>query len=492
MVLYFLKSILCLAILLVVYILFLEKEKMHRFNRWYLLSSIVFACIVPLISLKINTESLPVLQNNYFEAIGFSEKNNALPQAAVAQQEPVNYLAPALLVIYALVSFTLIIRFVRNIYLLLSNAAKNKIVFYGDAKLVLLKEKVASHSFLNYIFISEEDYKEQSIEEELITHELTHVKEKHSWDVIFIEVMQTIFWFNPMLFFYKKAIQLNHEYLADEAVIKTFEDVPAYQCLLLDKASCQCNTSLTSNFNYSVTKKRLVMMTKTTNQAKALLKKLSVIPILASAVFIFSSRSTAQETVKAKPQAAIVPSTKEGVSKQMFDEIGAIIDKHRGATKNGHKIIGLIPEDETNRIQTIYFQMTKEQQAAAPVAFIKRTLHKPAGRPTDAQFESWKDAAKYGVWINGKKVKNSELDKYTADDFGDYDVSNLNYTEKMKQDVMKSFNLTTMYEKQLNIATKEEADKSRIRDEASFKKNPYWMGFKMGTANGERLYPFVL
>jgi hypothetical protein len=104
-----------------------------------------------------------------------------------------------------------LIRFTRNIYLLLSNAAKNKIINYQRAKLVLLKEEVASYSFLNYIFISEADYSNKAIEEELITHELTHVREKHSWDVIFIELLQIFFWFNPLFIFYKKAIQLNHE-----------------------------------------------------------------------------------------------------------------------------------------------------------------------------------------------------------------------------------------------------------------------------------------
>jgi beta-lactamase regulating signal transducer with metallopeptidase domain len=86
-------------------------------------------------------------------------------------------------------------------------------------------------------------------------HEFTHVKEKHSRDVIFIELLQTIFWFNPMLIFYKKAIQLNHEYLADEAVVRVYDNVPAYQLLLLDKTAYDCNAYLTSNFNYSVTKK---------------------------------------------------------------------------------------------------------------------------------------------------------------------------------------------------------------------------------------------
>ena len=220
-------------------------------------------------------------------------------------------------------------------------------------------------------------------------------------------------------------------------------------------------------------------MTKTTNQTKMILKKLSVIPILASAVFIFSSRTQAQEKIAVKPTTAAVPFSQEGASQEWVNELNAIIDKHRTVTRNGHKIIGRLSEDETQRVQTIFLKMSKEQQNASPVVLMKRKPFKPSGQPTEAQFESWKNAAKYGVWINGKKVNNSALDKYTAADIGDYSVSNLNYTEEMKQNVMKSFNLTSMYEKQLDLMTKEETEKYIKSDAASFKNNPYWMGFSM-------------
>jgi beta-lactamase regulating signal transducer with metallopeptidase domain len=227
MITYLIRSILCLAILLLVYLLFLEKEKMHRFNRWYLLGSIVFACLIPLVRFEIKGQPLPVFQDTYFEIIDTATSITVSPAAAA--RENTQYTVPALLLIYGLITSLLLTRFCINIYRILSRAAKNKAVLYRGARLILLKDKVASHSFLNYIFISEEDYADQSLEKELITHELTHVKEKHSWDVIFIELLQSIFWFNPLFIFYKKAVQLNHEYLADDAVIKTYGDVPAYQ-----------------------------------------------------------------------------------------------------------------------------------------------------------------------------------------------------------------------------------------------------------------------
>jgi bla regulator protein BlaR1 len=471
MILYIFKSILCLAVLLLVYLVFLEKEKMHRFNRWYLLGSIVFACLVPLVSFEVKGQSLPILQDNYFEVI--TTGNSAATSPAVPIKENTNYLIPALLIIYGLITSLLLIRFITNIYRLLSRAATNKVIMYRGARLILLKEKIASHSFLNNIFISEEDYADHSIEEELITHELTHVREKHSWDVMFIELLQTIFWFNPLFLFYKKAIQLNHEYLADDAVIKTYENVPAYQYLLLEKASCNNQTYLTSNFNFSVTKKRLVMMTRTTNRARAILKKLAVLPLLACALFLFSSKIAValgipqdkpvtkhQGTPMAhpaylSPQDKKMPFTKEGISTQLMDEFNSIVNKYVYVNEKGLRNFkkGAITTTERNRLETIFKQMSREQQASTKIGFTKRMDPWAKITATDEQFEKWKDETKYGVWIDGKKVKNEELNKYKASDFSHYFASNLAYTEKMKKDVMKSFNLKVMYKVQLDLMT---------------------------------------
>jgi bla regulator protein BlaR1 len=483
MTIYLFKSILCLAILLLVYLLFLEKEKMHRFNRWYLLGSIVFACLVPLISFKISSESAPILPDTYFTIIDQTSSNNNNTQAAAAitQTETVNYLIPSLLIVYGLIVLILLIRFIRNIYLLISNATKNKKLTYRGANLVLLKEKVASHSFLNYIFISEEDYSNQAIEEELITHELTHVREKHSWDVIFIELLQIFFWFNPLFIFYKKAIQLNHEYLADDAVIKTYQNVPAYQYLLLEKVSLGSKTYLTSNFNYSVTKKRLVMMTRKFNPARTMLKKLLVLPALAVATFIFSSRIKAQNPpiVTTPSKAREVASTKDGVSQQLLNEFEAIIKKNMIKTKTRHDILANVMGTDRDRLESIFLQMSKAQQAEAKAVFEKRTPLTVKGKPTATQFESFKDPVKFGVWIDGKKVNNEVLNKYSADDFGNYHVSNLYYTDKMKADVMRDFNLTTMYEKQLDLTTKAIADQTMKNELATMKSRPNMLFYRI-------------
>ena len=142
------------------------------------------------------------------------------------------------------------------------------------------------------------DYENQKIEQELFTHELTHVTQKHTLDVLILELIQIVFWINPFFILLKKAVQLNHEFLADETVINQHKNTFQYQHLLLNKAAWKNEYYLASNLNYSLTKKRLKMMTKQSSQTKIWIKKLAVIPLLLAFIFLFAERLEAQEINK--------------------------------------------------------------------------------------------------------------------------------------------------------------------------------------------------
>ena len=151
----------------------------------------------------------------------------------------------------------------------------------------------------------------EKVEQELFTHELTHATQKHTLDVLLIEILQIIFWINPLFIFLKKAIQLNHEYLADETVITKHKNTFQYQHLLINKASWKNEYYLASNLNYLVTKKRLKMMTIQSSPTKILLKKLAVIPLLAGFIFLFAERVEAQEVIVEEKEVPIETITEE-------------------------------------------------------------------------------------------------------------------------------------------------------------------------------------
>ena len=312
---FLIKSSLCLITLFGVYTFFLEKEKMNVFNRVYLLVSLVIPFAIPFIKFESSHENLQ--QNLIPNTIQIIQG-----QAVVIQQSS-DYSALILWSLYTIISSLFIFRFGKNLLAIVLKIKSNPKKKIENSTLVLVKEKTLPHTFLNYIFINKEDYENRNVEEELYTHELTHARQKHTLDVLFIEILKTVFWFNPILIFYKKAIQLNHEFLADAKVVKSYNNVPFYQDLLLEKASWNSNFYLASNLNFLVTKKRLIMMTKTTSKSRALLTKLSVLPILAGLIFFSCSETDPKNDKTVEAKTAVVK-TEVPIVKEKVTEVQAL------------------------------------------------------------------------------------------------------------------------------------------------------------------------
>ncbi len=292
MIVYLIKSTLCLTVLLAVYFCILEKEKTYKFNRFYLLLGLIFSLLVPLIPISVyqEPEVLSLIPSQNETIIDQNAVSTSLVSVSKHQK---GYLTPIILSIYGIVVTYLLYRFIKNISIILLAAHRNKAVVYKGAKLILIQEAVISHTFLHYIFINEKAYKTKSIEKELLSHELTHVRQKHSIDILFIELLNIIFWFNPILIPYKKAIQLNHEFLADQEVLSIYNNVKEYQSLLLSKIGLISPIPLTNSFNYLITKKRLIMMTKKSNRTRVTCKQFFLLPLFATLVFLFSTKVTA-------------------------------------------------------------------------------------------------------------------------------------------------------------------------------------------------------
>jgi biopolymer transport protein ExbD len=265
---------------------------------------------------------------------------------------------------------------------------------------------------LSYIFINKDEYENDKIEEELFTHELTHVTQKHTLDVLIIEVLQAVFWINPLFILLKKAIQLNHEFLADETVINQHKNTTQYQHLLLNKAAWNNEYYLASNLNYSLTKKRLEMMTTQSSQTKIWLKKLAVVPLLTGFIFLFAETVEAQEIIEEEPIETIVEEvsneseklSESEIYKEYFHSKGHFIFKD----KNGKKI------------SKKYNELSKEEK--------KRMIPPPPLKskkkiPTQELIEKLKDGEKYAIWINEKVVKNEVLNNYKSSDFASHFVS---------------------------------------------------------------------
>ena len=398
---FLIKSGIAMAVLLVLYHLFLEREKMHLFNRFYLLAALVFSFAIPFIHIPIYADS-PIQS---FKATTEVSEIIVIPQVAYStapgtvHNPAVNYIPYFIWGIYSIITILLAIRFTINIWHFIRKSAINTKVPYKGSTLILIQEKILPHTFLNRIFINEDDYKSNAIEKDLYTHELIHVKQWHTLDIFFIEVLKTIFWFNALLYFYKKAIQLNHEFLADEGVIKT-SDTPEYQRLLLQKTSYSTTLPLASNLNFLLTKKRFTMMTKKTSKWKSFTLKLSIVPVITAVIMLLCIETVAKVTPTIKLQ--------ETIAKDSLTEK----DKKRDRYYAGVRII---IEDLRNNltIDNDYEKLSLDQKREY-LSYVPDPKEKKV--PSKKEFEDYKNKSKFAIWLDDKNIDNTVLNNYKNTD----------------------------------------------------------------------------
>ncbi len=447
MIIYLLKATICTVFFLFIYLVFLEKEKMHQFNRYYLLLSLVAAFLIPVITFEQQQiQAIPIAEDILFMDEVLPQVENQPTFKSSESSESYGFGISIYHLVYIAISAILFIRFVLFLLLLITKSMKNKTVGFSNSTLVLIEDKLVPHSFLNYIFINKFDFENGNIPKEILLHEKTHVNQLHSMDVLIVELLIIFFWFNPVLYLYRKAIQLNHEFLADEAVIQSSQNVHTYQSLLISSIKATNSIPFSSQFNFSITKKRFIMMTKTKSSVRIVSKQIATIPVILLIIYFFSNRIPVQAeklqkveiqvnnaTTDQKPDSLQqqtppfwAPATKEGATEKQMLEYEEIVNKYRTPGKRKWvDIRGKISTPERERLESIFLQMSREQQLKQNVIFIENMKPFPKINPTSEQFESWKDGKMYGVWIDGKRAENILLEKYDKNDFSHVFVSGL-------------------------------------------------------------------
>ncbi len=278
------KIILCSSILIGIYYLFLQREKMFRFNRFYLLLALVFSYAIPFV--KIN---LPAVSEQKKQLIFDEIPTQQLIQNAnqTSQFDWMNFI----FLIFGFVSILLISKAIISIKKIIS--LKGTDINYQNQKVKLVEKNLPPFSFWNKIYLNKSYFENQQIDNRIFLHEKTHIVQKHSLDILFLEILNVISWFNPALYFYKKAMTDNHEFLADESIIQQQNNVKDYQQLILSEILQTQNLKLTHQFNYNNTKKRFIMMTTKKSKFEKT-KKLFAVSAFAGLSILFVQKVYAQ------------------------------------------------------------------------------------------------------------------------------------------------------------------------------------------------------
>ncbi|MGL4581762.1 MAG: M56 family metallopeptidase [Flavobacterium sp.] len=287
MLLYLTKITLILFVSIIAYKLFLEDTKVHVYKRFYLLVTLIMALILPFIII----ESSIVFADQTFEQL------DDIVIAPITQVKTMSFNWTAILTVGYVIGVAVVAsKSVLEIVKIYKIKRQGSLIKFNGSKIVLSSQINSAFSFCNIIYLPLSE--ELSEENKILIHERTHIKQRHSIDVLFIELLKVAFWFHPLFYYYKTCIALNHEFLADSKSVNSEEDVKQYLQLLLTQTYKQSELGITSSFNFNLTKKRFLMMTKKNNRVRNLITiSLSIILFLGMSAFTIQRVDSAKDEV---------------------------------------------------------------------------------------------------------------------------------------------------------------------------------------------------
>jgi len=294
MISYLLNVALVICTILVFYKVLLRKETFYKLNRFVLLTCLIFSFLLPLIHLPEQwtfsiTNALPAPEHE--EPLAPELQNGAAQSAkpAIVSAAGTNNTAPffqrfslkqAMIIIYWVGVTVFAINFIVQLITLLYRAYSRPVIRDGKFRIVELSGDQAPCSFGNNIFINPEKY-DWDTYSQILLHEKIHVQQGHSYDILLAELALVFQWFNPFAWLYRKAVEDNLEFLTDNDLLKDQDiDPSSYQLSLVKVSAPHFPVSLTTNYNQSILKRRLIMMNAKRSNINTTWKYLFILPIL--------------------------------------------------------------------------------------------------------------------------------------------------------------------------------------------------------------------
>jgi hypothetical protein len=280
---YLLEANLYLCVFYAGYCLFLNKETYYTLNRVYLLLSCIISFVLPVIQVgwlkpAETATTVFIMPNNGYQ----TTVHKLAAQPALTFQD-------LLLYAYVLGAIALTVILFIRLYQLAKLTKATKTLVDNKYKLISIDGSNTAFSFFNYLFIGTKTQANNII----IRHELVHIRQKHSADIVFLELIKIINWFNPLIYLMQISMKTIHEYIADEQTAAQEGDALSYSSFLVSNAYGLNSSPLAhSFFNYNLLKKRIIMLNQKRSGKLARLKYLVAVPIsaglLCASTLVFS------------------------------------------------------------------------------------------------------------------------------------------------------------------------------------------------------------
>ncbi len=291
---YIVKSSACLILFYLFYRLLLSKDTFHRFNRIGLLGLVLLSIVIPFF--RITVEEPIVMQPAVLDLETLLMMAPLMGKKATVHTIP--FWIQGLLWIYIAGVAFFFCQFAYSCVHTIRMIRRGTVSrLENGICLVVTSEAITPFSWMRYILVSQKDMDESG--QEILTHELAHIRLYHSFDLLISEICILLHWFNPAAWLLKQELQNIHEFEADENVLTHGIDAKKYQLLLIKKAvGSQRFTSMANSLNHSSLKKRITMMLKRKSNPWARLKYLCVLPLAALAVVSFARPEIVRELDK--------------------------------------------------------------------------------------------------------------------------------------------------------------------------------------------------
>ena len=312
---YLLKSMILSGIFFGYYTLFLKNTIYLAYNRFYLLASMALSLAIPFFKLSM----FSVTEE---QAAGAKQLLIYLTQlpASPVQEEYIDWE----IIVIAVISSLFVCYLVYSVLRIFRLKAMNSKTLMGEFTFIETDLDEAPFSFFSNLFWKKSISIEDECGRKILQHELSHIREKHSWDRLFSQLICSVFWMNPFNWIIQKELQNIHEFIADRDGVGTGE-VDAFAKMLLKTYYGNHFLNPSHSFYYSSIKRRIIMLPTSNIPTYSYLRKVAVLPMLAFILALFSIQLSGQE---AKENKAEAQSTAAKQQKQAaIDQIQAALDQ---------------------------------------------------------------------------------------------------------------------------------------------------------------------
>lgn len=289
-VIYALKTLISLGLFALVYQFGLLKDVNFSARRFYLLNAVILSLILPLLSF--NFSFFNAAETNPFGTLVLDEitiYSNGLKTIGESSRIPFREI---LFYSYLVIAIILSLRVLYQLFNIIFKTRRYEGNNIENLKIYRLPLENVSFSFFRIVFIGKTP--EKGDIEKILAHEKVHAGQLHTVDVLLMEILTIIFWFNPLIWWFRNEIKNVHEYLADDGALSEGFNRKSYQITLLEHLIGSASLTITNNFNYSLIKNRIAMMNKEKNGRKNIWKLFLILPVSVILIIGFACTEKAE------------------------------------------------------------------------------------------------------------------------------------------------------------------------------------------------------